>query len=65
MDNAAWPTIADQKEWCATGGMAYTYVENIRNNHLNNPDNKDKIVKTAAEACDFTYVLEAATALAA
>ena len=58
-----WPTREDQLDYIKDGGIAYTYVENIRNNHLGG-DNKDKIVKTAAEAADFSYLKTACEALA-
>lgn len=58
-----WPTREDQLEYTATGGIAYTYVENIRNNHLAG-ENASKVVKTAAEAADFSYLRTACEALA-
>ena len=58
-----WPTREDQLDYIKEGGIAYTYVENIRNNHLSG-ENKAKVVKTAKEAADFSYLKTACEALA-
>ena len=56
-DIAVWLSAQQQLDLYNSGDMM-KYVENIRNGQLSG-ENKDKIKKTAAEACDFSYLLEA------
>lgn len=56
---ADWLSAEEQLELGET--QMLKYAENIRNSQLGG-DNKDKIAITAAEACDFSYLLEACEA---
>lgn len=60
---ATWLGAQDQIDLCATkDGKGYTYVDNIRNSALAG-GNASKVKKTAAEAVDFSYIVEAAHAV--
>ncbi len=58
-DIAYWPLAADLAKWAGDGDML-KYVEQIRNSHVNGANlAKETKVKTAAEASDFTFVINA------
>lgn len=58
-DVAKWLTAQDQIDLCEkSDGKGYKYVENIRNSQ-----DQTKVVKTVAEATDFSYIVEASKAL--
>lgn len=56
-DIAVWLSAEQQLELDSSGKMM-KYVENIRNGQLAGA-NADKIVKSAKDACDFSYLIEA------
>ena len=56
-DIAVWLSAEQQLELDSSGKMM-KYVENIRNGQLAGA-NANKIVKSAKDACDFSYLIEA------
>lgn len=63
-DTGYWPTAQDQLDYTKTDGIAYTYVENIYNNHKSGA-NADKVVKAAKDVADFSYLRTACEAVLA